>query len=184
MRLPAHLARMKASAGVFSIPFDEAAARTALDAAVEHKSGPLRVRLALDETGDFTATAAPLSPPQEAWTYALSPRRVSSTDRLARHKTDWRELYDRPAGGADEWLFLNERGELVEGARTNIFLRCGETLLTPPLGSGCLAGVLRAELLDQGRAVEATLTPADIADGDLFLGNSLRGLVRAVSRES
>jgi 4-amino-4-deoxychorismate lyase len=42
-----------------------------------------------------------------------------------------------------------------------------------------LPGVLRAELLDEGRAREAVLTADDLLDGRVFLGNSLRGLIAA-----
>lgn len=75
-------------------------------------------------------------------------------------------------------LFRNERGELTEGARSNIFIRRGGLLLTPPLAAGLLPGVLRAELLAQGQAREATLTPDDLK-GEVWLGNSLRGLIPA-----
>ena len=51
-------------------------------------------------------------------------------------------------------------------------------LLTPPLGAGVLPGILRADLIAQGRAREATLTPGDL-DGTVYFGNSLRGLIRA-----
>ena len=53
-------------------------------------------------------------------------------------------------------------------------------LNTPPLGSGLLAGVQRAELLETGRAIEAVLRPEDLACGTILVGNSLRGLVRCV----
>jgi branched-chain amino acid aminotransferase len=45
--------------------------------------------------------------------------------------------------GADEALLLNERGELAEGASTNVFVVKGGVLLTPPLGAGILAGITR-----------------------------------------
>ncbi len=53
-------------------------------------------------------------------------------------------------------------------------------LLTPPLARGLLPGVLRAELIESGRAVERDLRPEDLAGGFL-LGNALRGLVSAVT---
>ena len=40
-------------------------------------------------------------------------------------------------------------------------------------------GILRAELIESGRAVEAELTEADLSDG-FFIGNALRGLIPAV----
>jgi len=75
-------------------------------------------------------------------------------------------------------VFLNERGELTEGARSNIFLNRGGILLTPPLDAGVMDGRLRAELIAQGAAREAVLTPDDLA-GEFYFGNSLRGLIPA-----
>jgi para-aminobenzoate synthetase/4-amino-4-deoxychorismate lyase len=81
--------------------------------------------------------------------------------------------------GTDEVVFLNEHGEVAEGARSNVFVRRGSRLLTPPLGAGLLNGCLRAEMVERGEAEEARLMPADL-DGEVWFGNSLRGLVRAV----
>ncbi len=78
-------------------------------------------------------------------------------------------------------LLLNERGEVCEGTITNVFIDAGDggPLLTPPLSCGLLPGVLRAEMLEAGRAVEAILTLADLKTAkELFVGNSLRGLIR------
>ena len=80
--------------------------------------------------------------------------------------------------GCDEAIFLNERGEVAEGSRTNIFVRRGGKLLTPPLSAGLLDGVLRRELIEQGQCAKATAVPDDL-DGEVFLGNSLRGLIPA-----
>jgi para-aminobenzoate synthetase/4-amino-4-deoxychorismate lyase len=83
--------------------------------------------------------------------------------------------------GADEVVYLNEKGELTEGSRTTIFLERDGHLLTPALASGLLPGTLRAELIAEGRADEAVLTLEDLQSADaIFLGNSVRGLVRAV----
>lgn len=57
------------------------------------------------------------------------------------------------AHGAAEAIFGNTRGELCEGTGTNVFLEDAEGLVTPPLSSGCLAGVTRALVLEW--AVEA-----------------------------
>ncbi len=132
--------------------------------------------------------AAPLGPLPPRWTFALSPHRVASGDVLLRHKTSWRDLYDEEqarlakSAGADEALFLNERGELTEGSRSSLFLRRGGKLLTPALSCGLLDGVLRREMIEQGLCTEAVLTPDDLASADaVLLGNSLRGLIPAES---
>ena len=191
MRLDKHLDRMQASAAALSLPFDRAAALAALRACVRAAREPHRVRIVLDEAGNFEATSAPLGQAPSQWTFALSPQRLDSGDVLLRHKTTWRELYETESAraakslGADEVLFLNERGELTEGSRSTIFLRRGEQLLTPALACGLLDGVLRREMLDSGRAAEAVLTPDDLAAADeVLLGNSLRGLIPAVSAQS
>jgi para-aminobenzoate synthetase/4-amino-4-deoxychorismate lyase len=176
VRLERHLARMAASAGMFGLAFDETQARKAL-ADVVTGNGALRVRLALDEAGMFQAAAAPLTENPPHWTYDISPVRLDSADLLLRHKTNWRELYDAAHAG-DEAVFLNERGEVAEGARSNIFVRRKGELLTPPLSTGLLPGILRAELLESGACAEAVLTEKDL-EGDVFFGNSLRGLIRA-----
>ena len=109
---------------------------------------------------------------------------MNSADELLRHKTNWRSFYDDEQArlarltGCDEAIFLNERGELAEGSRTNIFIRRAGKLVTPPLTAGVLDGVLRRELIENGACIEARLMPEDLA-GEVFLGNSLRGLIPA-----
>jgi para-aminobenzoate synthetase/4-amino-4-deoxychorismate lyase len=51
-------------------------------------------------------------------------------------------------------------------------------LLTPPVSRGLIPGILRGKLIDEGKAVEAELTPADLEDG-FFVGNIVRGLIPA-----
>jgi para-aminobenzoate synthetase/4-amino-4-deoxychorismate lyase len=178
VRLKQHLARMAASAEALGLSFDEDNARDALDAAIQGRAGASRVRLTLDEAGLHLAAAHDLPPNPPHWTYRISPEPTQSGDLLLRHKTSWRELYDRDHPGCDEMLFCNERGELTEGARSNIFIRRDGVLLTPPLTAGLLPGILRAELIARGEAREAILTPDDLS-GEIWLGNSLRGLIPA-----
>jgi para-aminobenzoate synthetase/4-amino-4-deoxychorismate lyase len=180
-RLEEHLARMRASSAVFGLAFDAAAARAALDAAVAGRRGALRTRLTLNESGAHRASAHDLPPNPTHWTYAVSPQAMDSGDLLLRHKTSWRELYESEAKrlGSDEVIFCNQRGALTEGARSNIFVKRGDILLTPPLEAGVLPGVLRAELVAQGKAREAVLMPSDLA-GEIWFGNSLRGLIPAI----
>jgi para-aminobenzoate synthetase/4-amino-4-deoxychorismate lyase len=179
VRLEEHLARMAASARVFGMSCSRDGAMRALEEAVAGRHGAQRVRLTLDASGAHHATAAPLDPNPPRWTYRVSETRTHSGDVLLAHKTSRRELYDAPHPGVDEVIFRNERGELTEGARSNVFVKRGDRFLTPPLGAGVLPGILRAALLAQGKAEEAVLTPDDL-DGEVWFGNSLRGLIRAV----
>ncbi len=188
VRLPLHLARMAKSAKMLGIGFDSAEAQAALQNCVRDAMEPQRVRLVLDESGTFACTSVPLPASPRRWTYAISDKRVTSTDALARLKTSWRSALDDEAArlavlcGADEALFLNERGEVAEGSRTNVFVWRGERLLTPPLECGVLDGCLRRELIDLGKCAERRLMPNDLETADaVYLGNSLRGLVPALS---
>lgn len=188
VRLGRHLDRMARSAAALGLSFDAARARDVLDEATFALALPQqddvahRLRLTLDETGEIACTTARLGPSNALWRCTLSPLRLCSTDALARHKTNWREIYEgehaRLCPPYDEVLFLNERGEVAEASRMNLFLARDGDLVTPPLASGCLPGILREELLAEGKAREAVLTPEDLSQG-FFLGNSLRGLLRA-----
>jgi para-aminobenzoate synthetase / 4-amino-4-deoxychorismate lyase len=184
IRLEAHLARMRRSALTFGLVFNHGSAHTVLNEAVVGKEGALRVRLTLNEAGEHKAVAAPLPPNPPGWSYEISPAWVTSSDLFQQHKTSWRQMYERETArlGTDEVVFLNERGEVAEGARSNVFvMRPDGFLYTPPLSAGALPGILRAELLARGEAREATLKPEDLGEahssGFVFFGNSLRGLV-------
>lgn len=187
--LEGHLKRLTASAAYFGYAFDEGAARDALAAAVAGRQGErLRVRLLLAEDGTLSISVTEQAPqrPEAVMRYVISETRLDSTNAFLFHKTTRRELYDREwqhyadTQGSDEVLYLNERGEVAEGSRTNVFIEKNGRLLTPPLSSGLLPGVLRAELIAQGRAHEAVLTLDDLAGADaVFVGNSVRGLVKA-----
>ena len=85
--------------------------------------------------------------------HQIAKTRLQSEDSLFRHKTTRREPYEAARAEfskdeADEVILLNERGEVCEGTITNIFAEAADgILLTPPLTSGLLPGVLRAELI-------------------------------------
>jgi para-aminobenzoate synthetase/4-amino-4-deoxychorismate lyase len=187
-----HFQRLADSARYFSFKFDEAAARTALDreVATAGRDHPrLRVRMLLAEDGRVSVTSTPMPAPMPnaRMRYVVSPTRLDSSDAFLFHKTTRRELYDQEwkhysdTEGADEVVYLNERGELAEGSRTNVFVDRGDgVLVTPPLPVGLLPGVFRAELIATGRAVEGILTLADLKSAKaVFLGNSVRGLLPA-----
>ena len=189
--LDGHMKRLATSASYFAFAFDEAKVRAALTAAIaDAGDARLRVRMLLDEDGKVTVTTTP-QPPQPAdavMRYVVSDTRLNSSDLFLYHKTTRRDLYDREWAhfsetlGADEVIYLNERGELAEGSRTSLFIARDGKLLTPPLTAGVLPGVLRQSLLDEGRAVEAVLTLDDLNQAkEIYAGNSVRGLVRAAA---
>jgi para-aminobenzoate synthetase/4-amino-4-deoxychorismate lyase len=184
-----HLERMARSAAQFGIAFDASRARALLAEAVAGARMSLRVRLTLSDTGELAVSVSPFDlVTPSGWRFVVSDTRVNSADVLLLHKTSRREQFDSELAraardfGADEVLFLNERGEFTEASRTNVFVEIGGRLLTPPLHCGLLDGCLRQELIATGRCAEAVLCPEDVASADaVYLGNSLRGLIRASS---
>lgn len=179
--LERHLARMRASAATFGYPFDRHAVRNELQAATFRLREGARVRLMLSPGGAVAIETSPLPPAKsEPWRVAVVPLPVDPADFRLRHKTSDRRFYDAARGAADEVVFVDPDGFLTEGSFTSIFVEREGMLLTPPASRGLLPGILRAELIDSGRAVERGLTPADLSGGFL-LGNALRGLVSAVT---
>jgi para-aminobenzoate synthetase/4-amino-4-deoxychorismate lyase len=180
-----HLDRMAASAKYFDFVFDRAAVLRQLSAtAAKFSAGEsYRVRLLAGATGEITIETAKHLPEQATGRVRLARDRVDSRDRFLRHKTTHRERYDRlyaaaRRDGFDEVLFQNERGELTEGAISNLFVRRNGKLLTPPIACGLLPGVLRRHILaTDPSAGESILTLEDLESADeIFIGNSVRGL--------
>ncbi|WP_166417494.1 aminotransferase class IV family protein [Cochlodiniinecator piscidefendens] len=192
-RLPLHFGRMAETARVLGYPFHEDHARAALAGVVTQPlacpiggaSAPaLRCRLTLDAHGKFDLTVAEAGEKPQLWKIAVSEQRLCAANAWLRHKTTQRDTYDQARAalpsGIDEWIFCNERGEVCEGTITSIFLKTGGQMLTPPLSSGLLPGVLRRALIGAGQCREQLLFVADLRAADeIYVGNSLRGLIRA-----
>ena len=179
LRLDAHLARMKASAESFAFAFDRHAARNDLQAATFRLRVPSRVRLLLAKSGAVAVEVRSLLPdPSDPVAVRVVPLPVDAQDFRLRHKTTDRAFYDEARDGAFEVVFTTPQGHLTEGSFTNVFVPRDGVLLTPPLDTGLLGGILRNELIGEGRAREAELRADDLRH-DFFIGNSLRGLLPA-----
>jgi para-aminobenzoate synthetase/4-amino-4-deoxychorismate lyase len=185
--LSMHLDRMESSATYFGFVFERGAIEEQLIAeSSRFEHGELyRVRFLLTEAGDLTLSHAKhlANPASQIGQIRLSPERTSSKDFFLRHKTTHRELYESQFAkcrddGFDEVIFLNERGEVTEGAISNIFIRREGELLTPPLSAGVLPGIFRRHILEtDATAKERTLTLEDLESADaMYLCNSLRGM--------
>lgn len=121
---------------------------------------------------------------------ALSPFRVHSqrattgikTTSYLDHQMAWADAQSR---GFDEAILLNERDEICEGARSNVFWTRDGVLFTPSLESGCLPGIARGLVLDWARQMQISIREErfDVADilapDELFLTSAATG-VRAV----
>lgn len=197
--LDEHLWRLTDSAAyfLFNLAIDEV--RAGLDRQASRLQTAARVRLLLHRDGRVRISSTPLAEPpgpdprvpliREPLPAAVfSAQQTDPDDVYLYHKTTVRELYDLERQravdrGCYEVLFTNIRGEVTEGAISNIFIAGPDRLLTPPVASGLLAGTLRRSLLEAGRAVECVLTKQDVlAAAAVYTGNSVRGLVRVAVR--
>ncbi|MGI8543164.1 MAG: aminotransferase class IV [Aridibacter sp.] len=83
------------------------------------------------------------------------------------------------SNGFDEAIRLNERGEITSACMANIFWLKGETLFTPSLKTGCLAGTTREYIMEKQNVfeVEESLEVLDKAE-IIFLSSSGIGITQ------
>jgi|JI9StandDraft_1071089.scaffolds.fasta_scaffold00215_2 para-aminobenzoate synthetase/4-amino-4-deoxychorismate lyase len=114
----------------------------------------------------------------------ISPIKVFSKNIFQSHKTTIRKIYNEEYSkatkeGFTDYIFLNEKEEVVETSIYNIFVLIGKSFFTPPCSSGALPGVMREYLLGKGTIKEKTLTISDLKSAEkIFLCNSVRGIMR------
>ncbi len=179
-----HFARLANSARALGYGFDELDMQARLQKISADK--PQKCRLILSENGAVSVEHEDLEVFEEPVTLSLSRHPLSLGVQEYRHKVLARDFYDGERSrisaktGCREVIFTNPDGQICEGSFSSLFIEKNGELLTPPLAAGLLPGILRAELLETGRARQATLTPEDLKRADkIFIGNSLRGLQRA-----
>ncbi len=189
--LDKHMERLEKSAKALGFAFDGAKVLEVIAmATIGQKNKCLRLRLALDKDGAINITQAEMPNHDKSnpapITCVISKATLSSDEVFLRYKTTKRKLYDEEFRiyndkiGAGEVIYFNEKDELCEGSRTNIFLEINGKLVTPPLSCGLLPGTLRARLLEKGVVEEKVLTLSDLKSANkIYLGNSVRGMQEA-----
>ncbi len=79
--------------------------------------------------------------------------------------------------GASEAIFGDTKGRVSEGTGSNIFWTDGATLHTPPLDTGCLAGVTRALLMEMLDVTETHLPLGELPHvEEAFLASTTRSV--------
>jgi len=196
-----HLRRLRASAAGLGLAIDrdDDALRAAVAETIDaHTGGELRVRLTVtggpgpagSGRGDAPPTTLIVAGPLDSVAPTTTVVSVEWTrnERAAvvgLKTTSYAEnviaLAAAKERGATEALFANTAGELCEGTGSNVFVVIDGEILTPPLSSGCLAGITRELLLEVVDATERPL-PIDVLDraDEMFLTSSTRD-VQAVS---
>jgi len=186
VRLSGHLDRLARSASQLGFAFDRDRAKAELARTARawgNQDQDRRVRLLLSRTGDLEIThelaAARTERPLRI---CVADGRLDGSDPFLRHKTTRREAFDAAFAqattlGADEAVLLNRHDAVADASRHSVFVEMDGRLATPPLTAGALPGVLRAELIAQGAAIERDITLADLQGAPRWLvGNSLHGL--------
>jgi para-aminobenzoate synthetase/4-amino-4-deoxychorismate lyase len=189
--LEAHLGRLAASARYFAFNCDIERVRAVLLAHAgdfDAKDAPRRTRLLLGKGGDVSISSTAVLAAGAEVQLVMARQKIGSTDLFRRHKTTVRHEYEaelqRLADSPQlfDAVFCNERGELCEGGRSNLYLSFDGVLHTPPQSAGLLNGVMRQQLLREQPLpiVERTLYPRDLYRADaLYISNAVRGLQRA-----
>lgn len=117
---------------------------------------------------------------------AISPIIQNSKNEFLYYKTTYRPWYfdsfqKIKNGEIYDEIFFNEKGELTEGARSNIVLQLNGNLYTPPVQCGLLNGVFRQELLKNNKCTEKILYKKDLEKAEkIFCVNSVRGMVEVL----
>jgi branched-subunit amino acid aminotransferase/4-amino-4-deoxychorismate lyase len=209
-----HLDRLELSARMLNFPCSRESMETALRQMAAGLTAPVsRLRLTLSrgdcsgfslpaaDRGWFLLTAVEAQEPSEAErkrgaACVLAPnRRSNPLSHLPQMKRGnhadclYAADYARTQG-AREALFIDENGQILEGSYSNIFTVIRNKLVTPPLGSLVLDGVMRQQLF--GAATELGLTTVErnlsleelYAAEEVFLSNSMIDLLPVDSIEN
>jgi branched-chain amino acid aminotransferase len=196
--LTRHLDRLASSArGLGLTPPDDGALRDAVAAALAANAdavaaGPLRLRITLtggtsplgSDRGDAGRTLVVALAPLTAWAptakvvvvpWTRNERAATAGLKTTSYADNVVALAHAKAHGGSEAVLANTAGMLCEGTGSNVFLVLAGDLVTPPLSSGCLAGVTRALVLEWTGAAERDVPLGALLEADeVFLTSSTR----------
>ena len=199
--LTRHLGRLKRSAdGLGLTEPDDVVVRAAVaeTLAADPEAGRLRITWSSgpgplgSDRGDGPGTLLVASSPGTVWPevvrvhmceWTRNERGALTGLKTTSYAENVRALEAAHRRGASEALLTNTQGRLCEGTGTNVFLVVDGVLVTPPLSSGCLAGITRELILELADVVERDVDPREIAEAsEAFLTSSTRevGAISAV----
>jgi para-aminobenzoate synthetase / 4-amino-4-deoxychorismate lyase len=168
--LERHIERLKNSAAYFGFKFDPGALLNSVPLIPFPRA---KLKLTLRKDGRLTTETSPIidHPEPKGVIFAATP--VDSSDRFLFHKTTRRDF-------RDDVIFYNERDEVTESGISNVVVRLGDQLFTPPVSCGLLPGTFRDHLIEQGKIRERVITVEELRNAkEFFLINSVRKWMRA-----
>ena len=199
--LTRHLGRLKRSADGLGLPEpDDGLVRKAVaeTLAADREAGRLRITWSSgpgplgSDRGGGPGTLLVASSPGTVWPetvrvhlceWTRNERGALTGLKTTSYAENVRALEAAHQREASEALLTNTQGRLCEGAGTNVFLVVDRQLVTPPLSSGCLAGITRELVLELTEVVEREMEPGEFAiASEAFLTSSTRevGAISAV----
>ena len=189
--LDLHLGRLKTSAQALNLPLPDDGETRIRQYIADLPDGLFRLKAELVSDGLILshAATAELPAPQRI---IPAPQPLPRRDYLRRFKTTRRALYDQAwqtaeTQGAFDSLFFNSDGLLLEGGRSNVFVKYQGQWLTPSLDLDILNGVMRQAVLQQPQTylganavIETHITRAMLEHAEeIRLSNALRGVFEA-----
>ena len=189
--LDLHLGRLKTSAQALNLPLPDDGETRIRQYIADLPDGLFRLKAELvsDDLILSHAATADLPTPQRV---IPAPHPLPRRDYLRRFKTTRRALFDQAwqtaeTQGAFDSLFFNSDGLLLEGGRSNVFVKYQGQWLTPSLDLDILNGVMRQAVLQQPQTylgadavIETHITRGMLERAEkIRLSNALRGVFEA-----
>jgi len=182
-----HIERLKNAASFFLFKFDEEKIISEILINIESIDGrkDYRYRLSLTKWGELIHQVNEYKKFDSEVKVIISSVQVNSQSQYLYFKTTNRQLYESEYAryllmGFFDVLFFNEKGELTEGAITNIFVKIGEEIFTPPSKCGLLTGIYRNYYIDTHSNIQRKIISLeDLYNADeIILTNSLRSEIK------
>lgn len=189
--LDRHLCRLKTSAQALNLPLPDGCENQIKQYIADLPDGAFRVKALLASDG-ISLSRAVLNHLADKQRVIISPTILPAQNYLRRFKTTHRALFDQAwqtaeTQGAFDSLFFNSDGILLEGGRSNVFVKHRGQWLTPSLDLDILNGIMRQAVLDEpqkylqtNQVIETHITQKTLQEAEeIRLSNALRGVFAA-----
>lgn len=189
--LDRHLCRLKAAAQALNLPLPDGCENQIKQYIADLPDGSFRVKALLASDG-ISLSRAVLNHLADKQRVIISPTILPAQNYLRRFKTTHRALFDQAwqtaeTQGAFDSLFFNSDGILLEGGRSNVFVKHRGQWLTPSLDLDILNGIMRQAVLDEpqkylqtNQVIETHITQKTLQEAEeIRLSNALRGVFAA-----